>query len=235
VPAPTDAPEPVPAPTDAPEPVPAPTDAPEPVPAPTDAPEPVPAADAPEPVPAPTDAPEPAAAKPWERGRNPARYRRYVRNLQRRIRSGKTSDREPLGPEEWWSEHGSAPVRNPHGGEGTPAHREVARNLQATAETAYPPPRYQVRSNQRVPGLSRKPDAAVIDTHTGRVVKVYEAARFNRSGRLVRPDESAKIVDYENAGIPYEFHPVGPNEPPGGVLRWSPTDTPSGTTPPATE
>ncbi len=94
--------------------------------------------------------------------------------------------------------------------------------LRDHAVEQYPPSRYQIRSNEAVPGLSQKPDVAVIDTQTGRVVKIYEAARFNKSGGLIRPDERAKIPDYEAAGVPYEFHPVGPNQPPGGVLRSPP-------------
>jgi uncharacterized protein DUF4157 len=207
---------------------------PEPVPT---APEPVPTA--PEPTPAPAaetpEAPAPTGdaieqpARPWEQGRNPQRYNRYVRNLQRRIAAGKTAPREPLGPEEWWNEHGSRIPNNPYGEKGTPAHQAKANELVDLATTEFPPPRYAVVSEQPVPGLprTRKPDAAVIDRQTGRVVKVYEAARFRKNGNFVRPDEGQKIADYEAAGIPYEFHPVGPNKPPGGVVR-SPSATPEG-------
>ncbi len=160
---------------------------------------------------------EERTSKPWEEGRNPYRYRRYVRDLSRRDPS-----RKPLSPEEWWNKHGKNAPNNPGGGEGRPDHRARVAELRDHAVEQYPPPRYQIRSNEAVPGLRQKPDVAVIDTQTGRVVKIYEAARFNKSGRLIRPDERAKIPDYEAAGIPYEFHPVGPNQPPGGVLRSSP-------------
>jgi hypothetical protein len=187
-----------------------------------DAPEPTaPRPDTPEPTAPRPDAPEPTSPRPWEQGGQPTRYQRYVKNLQRRnarrAQQGK-SPREPLGPEEWWNRHGSKAPNNPHGGEGNLSHRAVADQLVARARATYPPPRYQVRSNQGIPGTSRRPDAAVIDTHTGKVVRVYEAARFNRSGGFVRQSEAAKIPDYEAAGIPYEFHPVGPNQPPGGVV-----------------
>jgi hypothetical protein len=177
---------------------------------------------APNEEPAPVKPPDetPPAKQPWEEGRNPARYRRYVRNLQRR-----NSGREPLGPEEWWNEYGSKPPANPGGGEGKQDHRSVVEDLRTHAQSEYPPPKYRVTSNRSIPGVRQKPDVAVIDTETGKVVKVYEAARFNKSGGLVRPDERAKIPDYEGAGIPYEFHPVGPNKPPGGVLSSSPTET----------
>lgn len=160
---------------------------------------------------------EEGAGKPWEQGRNPYRYQRYVRDHHRRH-----PGREPLGPEAWWDKHGKKPPNNPGGGRGKADHRAKVAELRDLALEQYPPPRYQIRSEQAVPGLRRNPDVAVIDTQTGRVVQVYEAARFNQSGRLIRPDERAKISDYEAAGIPYEFHPVGPNQPPGGVLQSSP-------------
>lgn len=62
----------------------------------------------------------------------------------------------------------------------------------------------------------------VIDTTTNEPVKIYEAARFDESGGFARPHEAPKIPDYQAAGIPYEFHPVGPNQPPGGTISWSP-------------
>jgi hypothetical protein len=160
---------------------------------------------------------EEGTGKPWEEGRNPYRYQRYVRDLSRRDPS-----RKPLGPEEWWNKYGKKTPNNPGGGEGRPDHRARVAELRKNAEAEYPEGRYEIRSNEAVPGLRQKPDVAVIDTQTGRVVKIYEAARFNKSGQLIRPDERAKIPDYEAAGIPYEFHPVGPNQPPGGVLRSKP-------------
>lgn len=183
----------------------------------------------PDEVPEPTTDPD-GEIPPWQQGRNPSRYQRYVRNLQRR-----SPGKEPLGPEEWWARHGSKAPNNPAGGEGNQAHRDVVGELQNRARQEFPDTsRYRLQTNRPVAGTNRKPDVAVIDTTTGRVVKVYEAARFNKSGGLVRPDERAKIPDYEAAGIPYEFHPVGPNKPPGGVLRSPPPPaTPtSPTTPP---
>jgi hypothetical protein len=160
---------------------------------------------------------EEGKGKPWEEGRNPYRYQRYTRQFRRNH-----PNQEPLGPEEWWNKHGKKTPNNPGGGEGRADHRAKVAELRKTAEAEYPDGRYEIRSNESVPGLRQKPDVAVIDTQTGQVVKIYEAARFNKSGGLIRPDERAKIPDYEAAGIPYEFHPVGPNQPPGGVLRSSP-------------
>lgn len=146
-------------------------------------------------------------------------YRRYLAGLARR-----GSGERPLSRDEWWEQFGRRPPRNPAGGPGDPEHQAVVADLRARAETAYPPPRYRVMSNQRVPTPSgyRKPDVAVIDTHTGRVVRVYEAARFNAAGGFEQAYEAPKILDYEALGIPYEFHPVGPNRPPGGILTTRP-------------
>ena len=200
----------------------------------------------------PTEEPAPSAerppgSEPWEQGSRPRRYaayrrqlartnpgaepltpeqwwretgyQRYLRGLQRR-----GSSERPLSREQWWEQFGSKPARNPYGGPGDPEHQAVVSDLRARAEAAYPPPRYRVTSNQEVPTPSgyRKPDVAVIDTSTGRVVRVYEAARFNNSGGFEQPYEAPKIADYEALGIPYEFHPVGPNQPPGGVLTTPP-------------
>ena len=95
----------------------------------------------------------------------------------------------------------------------------MVEKLLKSAEAKYPGPRYAVVSNEKAPGLNRKPDVTVIDRQTRKVVKVYEAARFDKAGKLIRPDERAKILEYKSAGIPYEFHPVGPNAPPGGILE----------------
>jgi hypothetical protein len=195
----------------------------------------------------PAAAEEPPAPQPWEMGSRPRRYAEYVRGLAR-TRPGETpmtpeqwwrdigyrrylaglarrgNGERPLSRDEWWEQFGRRPPRNPAGGPGDPEHQAVVADLRARAETAYPPPRYRVMSNQRVPTPSgyRKPDVAVIDTHTGRVVRVYEAARFNAAGGFEQAYEAPKILDYEALGIPYEFHPVGPNRPPGGILTSRP-------------
>ncbi len=195
----------------------------------------------------PAAAEEPPAPQPWEMGSRPRRYADYVRRLAR-SRPGETpmtpeqwwrdigyrrylaglarrgNGERPLSRDEWWEQFGRRPPRNPAGGPGDPEHQAVVADLRARAETAYPPPRYRVMSNQRVPTPSgyRKPDVAVIDTHTGRVVRVYEAARFNAAGGFEQAYEAPKILDYEALGIPYEFHPVGPNRPPGGILTSRP-------------
>jgi hypothetical protein len=157
----------------------------------------------------------------WEEGDNPKRYRRYKNNLARRNsqRRAGLPEKEALGPEKWWEQHGERPPNNPHGGEGAPDHQAKVSELMEQARAKYPSPKYELRSNEPVPGVNEKPDVAVIDTETGEVVQVYEAARFNKSGGLIRPDERGKIPHYKEAGIPYEFHPIGPNKPPGGVLR----------------
>jgi hypothetical protein len=180
---------------------------------------------------------QPGAKEPWEQGSRPKRYAAY-RSRFAKQNPGKeplspeqwwrktgyeryAKGREkPLGEGEWWEQFGRKPARNPYGGVGDEDHVTVVGNLRIKATTAYPPPRYAITSNQEIPtaGRVRKPDVAVIDTETGKVVKVYEAARFNASGQFEQVYEAPKILDYEAAGIPYEFHPVGPNKPPGGVL-----------------
>jgi hypothetical protein len=183
---------------------------------------------------APTDTPEESGSepKPWEEGREPARYRRYVRNLNRRSLKAGGTPKEALGPEEWWERIGSKAPYNPYGGKGDPVHQQVIKDLLPEVQSKYPAPKYRITSEQPLPegtGIPRRePDIAVIDNETGRVVKIYEAARFNKSGGLLRGSEKAKIPDYQGAyggeGIPYEFHPAGPNKPPNGVLQ-SPTPT----------
>ena len=71
----------------------------------------------------------------------------------------------------------------------------MVKDLKVKAETDFPDRgRYEVQSEKKIPELNRKPDASVIDLQTGKTVKVYEAARFEKDGSLVRPDEVAKIA-----------------------------------------
>ncbi len=174
---------------------------------------------------------DPDVPRPWLEGDNPARYQRYKVNVGRRnAKKAEAARRETLDEQDWWDTYGHKEPNNPGGGEGAPDHRAKVAELERKARADYPDlTRYEVRRNQKVPGLNQKPDAAVIDVQTGKVVKVYEAARFTKGGKLVRADEVAKIVDYDAAGVAYEFHPVGPNKPPGGVL----TSPPSPVTPKA--
>ncbi|MBO0856952.1 MAG: hypothetical protein J2P21_00555 [Chloracidobacterium sp.] len=54
--------------------------------------------------------------KPWEEGRNPYRYQRYLRQFKRRHILD--PDRKPLSPEEWWNEHGKQAPHSPSGDAG---------------------------------------------------------------------------------------------------------------------
>ena len=234
-PEPTATPEPT-EPTATPEPT-EPTTTPEPT-EPTTTPEPTEPTGTPEPTetpetapPAKTDPPE-QPAKPWEQGRNPKRYARYVRNLNRRIKAGKTPQREPLEPEEWWNEHGSKQPNNPYGEKGTPAHQKKAQQLvdQATAE--YPSDRYTVISEEPLPELpGRKPDAAVIDTQTNKTVKVYEAARASeRMATLCGRMRPRSVLTTRAQAFPMSSIRWARTRPPGGVLQ-SPPPTPETPTP----
>lgn len=177
---------------------------------------------APDELPAPTTNPNVRA--PWLEGENPRRYANYKYNLARRNASRPPDkQKQPLSEREWWETYGHKKPNNPYGGDGAPDHQAKVEELQTKARADYPDQnRYEIRKNKKVRGLKQKPDAAVIDRKTNKVVKVYEAARFDDSGKLIRPDEVGKIVDYQAAGVPYEFHPVGANAPPGGVLTWEP-------------
>jgi RHS repeat-associated protein len=185
-----------------------------------------------------TESGAPAVRQPWEIGRRPQKYERYKRQHEKNNPGvpPKTPEqwyrdygykgylsRRPKEPvltqDEWWQKFGRKDPNNPYGGEGKPDHQAVSAELKRAAEAKYPPPKYEVKSNEFIPGVPRKPDAAVIDTETGKVVVVYEAARFDEQGRFKRPDEPEKITDYEAAGIPYEFHPVGPNQPAEGAIK----------------
>jgi hypothetical protein len=188
---------------------------------------------------------EASTKEPWEQGSRPARYKAYARRFaktnpgeepltpeewwkqtgyQRYVKGSnkRFPGEEPLSRDEWYQKFGRKPARNPWGGEGNPeVHGAKVAELRATAEKLYPQPPYRVMSNQEIPVPSgtRKPDVTVVDTRTGEIVKVYEAAHFNADGSFQQPYEAPKILDYEALGIPYEFHPVGTNAPPGGVLK----------------
>ena len=182
----------------------------------------IPADEQPDPA---TDPDKPA---PWQEGENPRRYRSYKNNLKRRNdkRPPGKPKRPTLSEKDWWETYGKEEPHNPDGGRGDDDHKEVVEELVKKANEDFPDrTRYRVTSDQPVKGLKQKPDAAVFDTLLKKIVKVYEAARFGKKGGLIRPDERGKIVDYEAAGVPYEFHPVGPNKPRGGdVLTWSPPE-----------
>lgn len=65
--------------------------------------------------------------------------------------------------------------------------------------------RYEIRSNKSIEpesGLRRRPDVAVVDRDTGRVVKVYEAARANKDGVTPVARERKKVQEYDSKGIP---------------------------------
>jgi hypothetical protein len=156
--------------------------------------------------------------KPWETEKGKRRYQRYRNNLNRRnIKNAKLGKetKEPLEPSEWWAEHGRKTPASPEGGKGDPNHQNTVKDLFAETQGQYKPPKYTVVSEQPLPpkykmksGVKREPDVYVIDNDTGDVILIREAARFNKSGGLLRSSEKAKIPDYDAAGIPYEFYPV---------------------------
>lgn len=104
-------------------------------------------------------------------------------------------------------------VPNPHGSHGAPDHRVKVDEIELSTRQEFNDPRYRVQSNKELPekerGLSRRPDVAVVDRETGETIKIHEVGRTNHSGTPV-PRERKKFRDYDEYGIPYQFHPLGP-------------------------
>ena len=63
------------------------------------------------------------------------------------------------------------------------------------------------RSIEAKTGVKRIPDVSVEDVITGKVKKVYEAARTNADGNFVQR-ELDKLNEYNNAKIPSHFEKV---------------------------
>ena len=95
---------------------------------------------------------------------------------------------------------------SPDGCKGKPDHQRAVRDLVEQAEREFPDrDRYEIRSNKSIEpqsGLRRRPDVAVIDTATNRVVKVYEAARANKDGVTPVARERKKVEEYDSKSIP---------------------------------
>lgn len=104
-------------------------------------------------------------------------------------------------------------VPNPHGSHGAPDHRVKVDEIELSTRQEFSDPRYRVQSNKELPekerGLTRRPDVAVVDRETGETIKIHEVGRTNQSGTPV-PRERKKFRDYDEHGIPYQFHPLGP-------------------------
>jgi hypothetical protein len=87
----------------------------------------------------------------------------------------------------------------------------AVRRLTAQAEREFPDDIIHqgtsIKNQPGTGGLDRRPDVWVEDASTGRVKKVYEAARKEKSGEFVLR-ERAKKADYDKLGIPSEFEEV---------------------------
>lgn len=104
----------------------------------------------------------------------------------------------------------SPKVSSPNGSTGNPDHQRTVRQLLVRAQKEFKGSRYQFRTNRSIldkSGVNRRPDVAVIDTMTNSVVKVYEAARTNKSGEFVIR-EVTKAEEYLDEGINFEFWEV---------------------------
>jgi hypothetical protein len=100
--------------------------------------------------------------------------------------------------------------RNIHGQNGAPDHVATVERLKIRARKEFPG--MDVRSNEsirKLTGINRRPDVWVRDPKTGKILKVYEAARQNADGSWVSR-EGTKQAEYRAAGIPSHFEPVTP-------------------------
>lgn len=99
---------------------------------------------------------------------------------------------------------------NPWGQAGKPDHRATVARLRQQAQSEFPDDIiHEGTSIKPSTGVNRQPDVWVEDATTGRVKKVYEAARQERSGAFVRR-ERLKKANYDDARIPSHFEPVKP-------------------------
>src|SRR5947209_6786669 len=97
---------------------------------------------------------------------------------------------------------------NPWGQPGKPDHQAAVSKLEKMAEKEFP--KAYIRRSKSIcgkTGVNRRPDVWVEDPKTGKVLKVYEAARRNKNGTLVSR-EGAKQSEYNAAGVPSHFEPV---------------------------
>jgi hypothetical protein len=106
-------------------------------------------------------------------------------------------------------------VPNPDGSKGKPDHQATVQQLEREAAQEFPAPRYEIQSNRPLPRgeVNRRPDVAVIDAKTGRVVQIYEAVRTNKDGVTPVSRERKKVQEYDAAGIPSVLVPVRPLPP----------------------
>lgn len=101
-------------------------------------------------------------------------------------------------------------LSNPYGQHGKPDHKATVERLKERAAKEFPNMRIETGSSIRgLTGINRRPDVWVYDEALRKVLKVYEAARFNPDGSLA-PREQLKKNEYDKAGIPSHFEPVNP-------------------------
>jgi hypothetical protein len=103
-------------------------------------------------------------------------------------------------------------MRNEFGKAGNPAHQGTIRDrLKEMAKKEFPNGKIHegdsIKDQPGTGGLDRQPDVWVEDPMTGRVLKVYEAARKDGSGQWVQR-ELDKLNDYNRLGIPSHFEEV---------------------------
>jgi len=178
---------------------------------------------------------EEGKGKPWEQGRNPYRYRRYVNQFRRAH-----PDREPLGPEDWWNEHGKKPPHNPDGEAGSPEHQaDVRRNNEPNNlvpmdiggrrpdGVGQPDQTVTIRGEEIRP----EPGGRVIveSDHmvyrgTDRTMPDSEARAQMRDIRRAAPNDTLVVTDLADPNARPLVYPPGAQPPPPGRL---PPDTPS--------
>ena len=107
---------------------------------------------------------------------------------------------------------GEKKVPNPNGQHGKEDHRETVKELRQKAEEEFPGDLIQEgKSIKPQTGINRRPDVSALDRETGEVKKVYEAARTNKDGSIVKR-EALKQEQYNAADIPSHFEPVKPKD-----------------------
>lgn len=123
---------------------------------------------------------------------------------------GVAGDREIAEPES----EGQSPLdlSNPYGQHGKPDHQATVKRLQERAKQDFFGRNVRIETGTSIlsrTGVNRRPDVWVRDPTTDKVLKVYEAARFNLDGSLPKR-EQLKKDEYDQAGIPNYFEPVSP-------------------------
>jgi hypothetical protein len=98
-------------------------------------------------------------------------------------------------------------INNPYGSRGDPIHQATVDYLEDRAQQEFPNDIVH-RETELPPGskVKRTPDVWVEEAGTGKILKVYEAARY-KNGALVSR-ELIKLKQYQAARIPYHFEPV---------------------------